>query len=363
MKATFEVGGALSAISLVLGAIDRRNTIPILSHILIEIGSDGARLYGTNLDMDAWATIPTTATEAGTLTVPAGMLADILKSYPPGAEAELSHDGGYGKATLKCGRSRVGLPTLPPVDYPHLAEPEWLAELEIDAAVLREPMKRIAPCTHFDQARSYWCGVHLRLSPEKLYAVGVNGFVIAQMELPLTGAETALTVPNKAVGEFIRLLALSPQATARFAAGRFGIENAAGGMTAKTIDHEPPDWRRIIRPSGEYAVTMDKRDIAAIVNRAALVADAGDRWVGLGFSADGLAVTAKAPMGGDSDDLLEIDYAGPAVAVRVTCSHILTALDALVGEEVEIGFTDETAPLILRDPADPSALINVASRR
>ena len=239
---------ALAALSRI---VEKRNTIPILSNILVSAESEGLTLRATDLDIMAQTTLPCAVSEAGALTLPAHTLSDIVRKLPAGAELTLEGDGGKQPTTaLRCGRSRFQLQTLPESDYPDIATGEFSHSFTLSASALSETLAATEFAISTEETRYYLNGVHLHVLESDgaafLRAVATDGHRLARMQLPAPDGAVgmpAIIIPRKTVGEIARI--------AKDHKGDVGIETSATKiritagattLTSKLIDGTFPDY-------------------------------------------------------------------------------------------------------------------------
>ena len=249
MKATIERAVLLKSLGHVQSVVERRNTIPILSNVLIEAREDGSiRLMATDLDLQVDESVPANVTQPGATTVSAHTLFDIVRKLPEGSQVELT--AAEGKMQVVAGRSRFNLSTLPRDDFPVIAEGELPTRFELPAATLRQIIEKTRFAISTEETRYYLMGIFLHVVDDQLRAAATDGHRLARVTVPRPdGAEGMpdVIVPRKAVAELYRLLeelegtvevSLSPTKI------RFGLGSAV--LTSKLIDGTFPDYNRVI---------------------------------------------------------------------------------------------------------------------
>src|SRR5207248_265943 len=137
MKVTVERGALLRSLGHVHRVVERRNTIPILANVLIR--ADHARLAfkATDLDLEVTESIAAEVSPGGSTTVPAHMFYEIVRKLPEGAQVILEASGDRAVMTIRAGRSRFTLQTLPESDFPDLAAGEMTHAFKLGAADLK----------------------------------------------------------------------------------------------------------------------------------------------------------------------------------------------------------------------------------
>ncbi|HEY1145473.1 MAG TPA: DNA polymerase III subunit beta, partial [Allosphingosinicella sp.] len=207
MKATIERATLLKSLGHVQSVVERRNTIPILSNVLIEATEEGGiRLMATDLDLQVNETVEANVTQPGATTVSAHTLFDIARKLPEGSQVELS--ASEGKMQINAGRARFNLATLPRDDFPVIAEGDLPTKFELPAATLRQIIDKTRFAISTEETRYYLNGIFLHVVDDRLRAAATDGHRLARVTVPRPeGAEGMpdVIVPRKAVTELYRL--------------------------------------------------------------------------------------------------------------------------------------------------------------
>ena len=192
--------------------VERRNTIPILSNVLIEAeeGRARLRLMATDLDLQINETVEANVTEPGATTVPAHTLFDIVRKLPEGSQVELI--AAEGRMQVNAGRARFTLSTLPRDDFPVIAEGDLPTGFELPAATLRQIIDKTRFAISTEETRYYLNGIYLHVSDEAqpvLKAAATDGHRLARVTVPRPdGAQgmPGVIIPRKCVAELRKLL-------------------------------------------------------------------------------------------------------------------------------------------------------------
>src|ERR1044071_5406794 len=211
MKATIERATLLKSLGHVQSVVERRNTIPILSNVLIEARDDGSiRLMATDLDLQVDESVPANVSQGGATTVSAHTLFDIVRKLPEGSQVELT--AAEGKMQVNAGRARFNLSTLPRDDFPVIAEGELPTRFELPAATLRQIVDKTRFAISSEETRYYLNGIYLHVSDEAqpvLKAAATDGHRLARVTVPRPdGAHgmPGVIIPRKCVAELRKLL-------------------------------------------------------------------------------------------------------------------------------------------------------------
>ena len=279
MKATIERATLLKSLGHVQSVVERRNTIPILSNVLIEAREDGSlRLMATDLDLQVDESVPANVSQAGATTVSAHTFFDIVRKLPEGSQVELT--AAEGKMQVVAGRSRFNLSTLPRDDFPVIAEGELPTRFELPAATLRQIIEKTRFAISSEETRYYLMGIFLHVVDDQLRAAATDGHRLARVTVAKPDGADGMPdviVPRKCVAELYRLLeelegtveiSLSPTKV------RFGLGSAV--LTSKLIDGTFPDYNRVIPTGNDKLLKLDPKSFSAGVDRVSTIASRKD---------------------------------------------------------------------------------------
>ena len=265
MKATIERATLLKSLSHVQSVVERRNTIPILSNVLIEASADGAiKLMATDLDLQIVESVSAQVEQAGATTISAHTLFDIARKLPEGSQVSLH--AAEGKMLIQAGRARFNLSTLPRDDFPVIAEGDLPTTFELPAETLKQIIDKTRFAISTEETRYYLNGIYFHVTDDDqpvLKAAATDGHRLARVTVTRPdGAEgmPGIIIPRKCIGELRKLLdevegsvgiALSASKI------RFGLGSAI--LTSKLIDGTFPDYSRVIPTANDKLLKIDPR--------------------------------------------------------------------------------------------------------
>jgi DNA polymerase-3 subunit beta len=359
MKATIERAVLLKSLGHVQSVVERRNTIPILSNVLLEAQEDGSlRLMATDLDLQVDETIPATVAQPGATTVSAHTFFDIVRKLPEGSQVELT--AAEGKMQVVAGRSRFNLSTLPRDDFPVIAEGELPTRFELPAATLREIIEKTRFAISSEETRYYLMGIFLHVVDDQLRAAATDGHRLARVTVARPdGAEGMpdVIVPRKAVAELFKLLeelegtveiSLSPTKI------RFGLGSAI--LTSKLIDGTFPDYNRVIPTANDKLLKLDPKSFSAGVDRVSTIASEKTRAVKMSVDRDKVTLSVTSPENGVATEELPADYGADNLEIGFNARYLLDILGEIDGDTVEVHLADAAAPTLLRENDKSNAL-------
>jgi len=359
MKATIERATLLKSLGHVQSVVERRNTIPILSNVLIEAREDGSlRLMATDLDLQVDETVQANVSQAGATTVSAHTFFDIVRKLPEGSQVELS--AAEGKMQVVAGRARFNLSTLPRDDFPVIAEGELPTRFELPAGTLREIIEKTRFAISSEETRYYLMGIFFHVVDDQMRAAATDGHRLARITVPRPdGAEGMpdVIVPRKAVQELYRLLeelegtveiSLSPTKI------RFGLGSAI--LTSKLIDGTFPDYNRVIPTANDKLLKLDPKSFSAGVDRVSTIASEKTRAVKISVDRDKVTLSVTSPENGVATEEIAADYGSEGIEIGFNAKYLLDILGEIDGETVEVHLADAAAPTLLRESDKSNAL-------
>ncbi|ACG79877.1 DNA polymerase III, beta subunit [Phenylobacterium zucineum HLK1] len=360
MKLTIERAALLRALGHVQSAVERRNTIPILSNVLLSAERDRLTFSATDLDMEIIDEAMAQVDQPGQITAPAHTLYEIVRKLPEGADVSLSFTGEDPRLAVQAGRSRFNLPVLPAGDFPVMSAEGFSGRMGVDVTDLIRLIDKTRFAISAEETRYYLNGLYLHTivvdgSP-RLRAVATDGSRLALADMPAPeGAAGApgVIVPRKTVGEARRLLEdageqvelqVSPQKI------RFEFDGAA--LTSKVIDGNFPDYARVIPKDNNRIVMVDAKLFAQAVDRVATISAEKSRSVRMAIEAGKVVLTVRNMEAGQAVEELEIDYDGEPFELSFNARYLLDITDQISGEQAELRFGGPNDPALVLDPAD-----------
>jgi len=359
MKATIERAVLLKSLGHVQSVVERRNTIPILSNVLIEAREDGSlRLMATDLDLQVDESVPANVTQPGATTISAHTLFDIVRKLPEGSQVELT--AAEGKMQVIAGRSRFNLSTLPRDDFPVIAEGDLPTRFELPAGTLREIIEKTRFAISSEETRYYLMGIFLHVVDEQLRAAATDGHRLARVTVARPDGADGMPdviVPRKAVNELYRLLEelegtveISLSATKI----RFGLGSAI--LTSKLIDGTFPDYNRVIPTGNDKLLKLDPKSFSAGVDRVSTIASEKTRAVKMSLDRDKVTLSVTSPENGVATEEVSADYGADGLEIGFNAKYLLDILSEIDGDTVEVHLADAAAPTLLRESDKSNAL-------
>ena len=371
MKFSIEKAVLNKAVSQAQSVVERRNTIPILSNVLIEATPEGVSFRATDLDTEVVDRAPATVERPGATTVSAALLNDIARKLPDGALVNIAFDAASGRVSVQAGRANFNLATLPREDFPVMASTEYTANFTAPAPVLRRLFDKSRFAISTEETRYYLNGVYMHVADGEggrtLRCVATDGHRLARIDAPLPeGAEAmpGVIVPRKTVAELKKLLdddeaeiAVSVSETkVRFA-------NPTITLTSKVIDGTFPDYTRVIRRGNTRRLEVDAADFARAVDRVATVSSERSRAVKLALDEDRLVLSVNAPDAGAADEELAVAYADEPLEIGFNAKYLQEIAAQIDRENAVFLFNGSGDAALIREGGDESAVYVVMPMR
>jgi DNA polymerase III subunit beta len=357
MKVTVERSELLKSLGHVHRVVERRNTIPILANVLLRADRSNLSLKATDLDVEVTDTIAAEVGPGGSTTVPAHMLFDIVRKLPDGAQIVLESSGDRAALTIRAGRSRFTLQTLPESDFPDLAPGEMTHKFAVKAADLKRLIDKTQFAISTEETRYYLNGIYLHVAgsgkAQALRAVATDGHRLAQVELELPGGAAGMPgiiVPRKTVGEVQRLLEDNEAEVAiELSAGKIRFTVGAVVLTSKLIDGTFPDYGRVIPANNDKELVVDKKEFEAAVDRVSTVSSERGRAVKLSITGGKLLLSVTNPDSGSANEELEVEYEADPLDIGFNSRYLLDIAAQIDSEAAVLKLADPGSPTLIQD--------------
>ena len=367
MKATIERATLLRCLSHVQSVVERRNTIPILANVLLEASGDGAiKVTATDLDLQVVESQQAVSVESpGAITVSAHLLFDIARKLPDGSQVSL--EAADGRMTVKAGRSRFKLPTLPRDDFPIIAEGDLPTSFAMPAKTLAELIDRTRFAISTEETRYYLNGIFFHVADDDgpvLKAAATDGHRLARFTLPRPdGAEGMpdVIVPRKAIGELRKLLEESLDGDVQIDLSASKVRFSMGGeggtiLTSKLIDGTFPDYSRVIPTGNDKLLKIDPKTFYAGVDRVATIATEKTRAVKMTLENDKVTLSVTSPDNGTAAEEVPASYSSEGLEIGFNANYLKDILGQIDSDNVELHLADPGAPTLIRKDQDSPAL-------
>jgi DNA polymerase-3 subunit beta len=352
MKLRVSREALLKPLQQVAGVVERRQTLPVLSNVLLQVEGNQLSLTGTDLEVEMVARVALLENENGEVTVPARKLMDICRELPEKAEIELTLSGQ--KMSIKAGRFRSTLSTLPAADFPAVDNSMVELSIEIEAKSLKRILDRTAFAMAQQDVRYFLNGMLIELGGSYVRTVATDGHRLAMSTLTLTSAmadSRQVILPRKGVLELQRLLQeVGGDVSISIGANHLRADSADYTLTSKLVDGRFPDYDRVIPKNGDKTIYADKVELRQALNRTAILSNEKFRGIRVNLSTGRLQLSANNPEQEEAEEAVSVDYTGDDLEVGFNVGYVQDVLGALDCEKVKITLHDANSSALLEDP-------------
>ncbi len=359
MKATIERATLLKGLSHVQSVVERRNTIPILSNVLLEATAEGQlRLMATDLDLQINESVAAAVDQPGATTVSAHTLFDIARKLPEGAQVSLT--AAEGRMTIVAGRARFSLGTLPRDDFPVIAEGELPYQFELPVETLKLIIDKTRFAISTEETRYYLNGIFLHTAEGVLKAAATDGHRLARVTVDQPEGANGMPdviVPRKCIAELRKLLDEVDGSVGVSLSGtkiRFDLGQAI--LTSKLIDGTFPDYSRVIPTANDKILKLDPKSFMQGVDRVSTIATEKTRAVKMALDRDKITLSVTSPENGTAAEEVPGDYTALPFEIGFNSRYLLDILGQIDTDLVEVHLADAAAPTLIRENDKSAAL-------
>jgi DNA polymerase-3 subunit beta len=364
MKLTIERAALLRALGHVQSVVERRNTIPILSNVMLKAEKGKLALSATDMDIEIVERTDAAVSREGAATAPAHTLYDIVRKLREGAQVELEATGDRGSLTLRSGRSTFTLACLPPEDYPLMTGGDLPHSFSLTATELKALIDRTRFAISTEETRYYLNGIYLHATKSNevavMRAVATDGHRLARVEIMMpdgAGGMPGVIVPRKTVQEVRKLLEETEEdVQVGLSDTKIRFQLGAGILTSKLIDGTFPDYDRVIPTGNDKILEVDCKAFAEAVDRVATISTEKSRAVKLTIERGALTLSAVSPENGSASEEIEVRYGSTPIEIGFNSRYLLDIAEQIEGEGAQFSMADAGSPTIVRDASDGSAL-------
>ena len=358
-KITVKQADLLKALAHAQSIVERRQTIPILSNVLLETQENGILLRATDNEIEISEKVMAQVLEPGAITMAAHKLYDIVRRLPDGGELTLAYADTTGQVMLSCGRSRFALASLPAENFPTMAKEEAPYTFTLPTSDLSGMITKTGFAVSVEETRYNLNGIYLHVKSDSLVAVATDGHRLACTKRVLPeGAKDmpGVIIPRKTINEITKLLGENAnEVVISLSANqiRFGLANVE--LSSRLIDGTYPDYEKVIPANNSRSMIGQTKSLSGVIERVSVVSEKS-RGIKLNIKPDLLMVSATATDEGSAEDELDVQYTGDEIEIGFNFRYLLDILSQIKGEQSEMRFEDSVSPVILQDVKDTDTL-------
>jgi DNA polymerase III subunit beta len=364
MKVTLERAALLKSLGHVHRVVERRNTIPILSNVLLQASGGSLMLKATDLDLEITESVAADVGQAGATTLPAHTLYDIVRKLPEGAQVSLEASGDAGQLLLRSGRSRFTLQSLPETDFPDVATGDLSHKFTLAAGELKKLIDKTQFAISTEETRYYLNGIFVHTVDVEghtmLRAVATDGHRLARVEIPSPAGAAGMPgviVPRKAVAEVQKLIEdASADVTIEMSTTKARFTFGDVVLTSKLIDGTFPDYGRVIPSGNDKRLVVERDSFARAVDRVSTISSERGRAVKLSLADGKLTLSVTNPDSGSATEELEVDYDASPIDIGFNAKYLLDITAQLDSDTALFKLADPGSPTLVQDREGSSAL-------
>jgi len=342
----------LSPLQQIVSVIEKRQTMAILSNVLIVVSEDSLVLTGTDLEIQLIAKINLESSEPGQITVPARKFLDIIRLLPN--EAEIKIELKDGKVKVTSGRSRFSLTTLDADNYPEFSEAELENQFVINAGQFKKSLDKTVFCMANQDIRYYLNGLLLHISNSKLKLVASDGHRLSIYEDNIgssTGYEARIILPRKGVLELSRLLDDDDaELNIQFSTSNIRIYIKELTFSAKLVDSKYPDFSKVFDQPFFNQIHIQRQLLKDALTRVAILANEKFKGITLDISNDLLKLSSHNPEHDEANEELIIEYQGEPLSIAFNSQYLLDAVSNLDSELAVLTIASNASSCFIEEP-------------
>ncbi len=353
MKFTVNREILLPPLQQIVNVIEKRQTMPILANVLLDIQQDSLTLTGTDLEIQLVAKIGIEAPAKGAITLPAKKFLDICRLLPAGVDIKLELMDDH-KIKIVAARSRFTLNCLPAENYPEFAHLQFEHEFSMDAGKLKKAFDKTLFCMASQDVRYYLNGLLLSVSNNTLKLVASDGHRLSIYQDPLDealGFEARIILPRKGVMELNRLLD-DPDASLHLAFSsnhiRIHIKNLV--FSAKLVDAKYPDFSKVFQQSFLNEIRIPKQVFKEALTRVAVLSNEKFKGIGLDIEPGNLRLSTHNPEHDEAEEEVLIEYTGDPINIAFNAQYLLDAVGNLDSELAILTLASNLGSCFINEP-------------
>ncbi|MFV2058476.1 MAG: DNA polymerase III subunit beta, partial [Thiohalomonadales bacterium] len=343
----------LKPLQAVVSVVERRQTMAILSNVLLNVKDGNIAFTATDMEIEMVAHVDVDVSETGSVTVPARKFTDICKALPDGATLEVELDNEQQRLTIRSGKSRFNLSTLPANDFPNLEDINSRQNLSVPQSALKTLIENTQFAMAQQDVRYYLNGLLLEIASNKIRTVATDGHRLAFSEQNISVEPVELLqiiLPRKGVLELVKLLEFSDEsANISIGSNHIRIELDRFRFTSKLIDGRYPDYQSVIPTDGDRIVAANRMLLKDALSRTAILSNEKFRGIRVKLTTGLLQSTAHNPEREEAQEEIEVEFEGPDLEAGFNVNYLLDALNIIQSEEVNLVFGGNSNSCVIKD--------------
>ncbi len=343
------------ALSSVNGAVEKRNTIPVLLNVKIEAKNGRLNLTATDMDIVIVSSAEALISKEGSTTVPAQLFYDIIRKIPDIADINVESDEDNTSIKISYGKSKFSLPCLDPSEFPILSEGEMSVNFNIKSSELIKIIDKTRFAIPSDETRYYLNGLFLHSiavgNNIELRGIATDGHRLAlasSIHSSLTESVPGVIIPKKTINEIRKIVEGNEEATIAFSKAKIRVSAGNSIIISKLIDGEFPEYDRVIPKNNDKLVKVDRKLIFDAVDRVSTIATDKNKSIKLILESGKISFQIKSNDNGNASEEIEVDFGGDLIETGFNSRYFLEIIGQIDKEKLNIFFKDGTSPALIK---------------
>ncbi|HEY6064648.1 MAG TPA: DNA polymerase III subunit beta [Thermoanaerobaculia bacterium] len=358
MELTVRRGDFLNELTLMQGVVERKNTIPILSNILLKASDGHLNFTSTDLDLTLLSAAEAKVSRPGSVTVPARKLFDLIRNLPDAEVALKLMDNHY--LGVSCERSNFRLVAQPAEDFPTVPKVEGKGEISFPLDLWKRVTRKVLYAVSAEETRFQLMGALLKDKGKEFELVATDGHRLALIDFPKSGTKGELPnvlIPKKAVAEILKMDG-GGDLVIRHSENHLLFSVGNRQLIARLLDVNFPDYEKILSKGNDKVAIVPRVACQAAIRRVALFSSERARGVKLSFEKNLLTLASASQELGEGTETLDISYDAEPLSIGLNAQYLLDFLDEAETENVRLELKDENTQCLCQ----PEGGIEGASR-
>ena len=367
MKFKIEQNQLVGPLQLVSGAVEKRQTLPVLSNLLLKVEDGILTITATDLEIEMSANIQLKGESLdGDITVPARKLVDICRSLS--SDKEITFNLEENRLKLSSARNKFSLSTIPAQEFPNIEDTVFTTKFEIFSSQLKSLIEKTQFAMAQQDVRYYLNGMLFEIDNDNLLTVATDGHRLAlskmSLENKISDNLVQAIVPRKGVIEASKLLSSSEQTSIiELNTNHLRITQGNYVFTSKLVDGRFPDYEKVLPKNAERILLCNRENVKDAFTRASILCNEKFRGVRLTLDSSKLTIHANNPEQEEAEIELDVDYSNKPMEIGFNVSYLLDALNAIKSEDVKFNLGDSNSSVLIESSEDSSSLYVVMPMR
>ena len=360
MQFSIEKEVFLKGLARVQGIVEKRNTIPILSNVLIEADQNNIYLTATDLEVGMRASYPATINTPGKITVSAKKIYEIVKELPEKEVTFKSRDNSW--IEISCGKSLFNIVGLSSDEFPHFPEADKNKMIPINGSLLNEMIEKTFFSISTDDTKYNLNGIYFKKIEDgensMLRLVATDGHRLAMiqrnMQIPqIEELDQGIILPRKGIHELKKIAEDSEEnILLGFMDNSVVISKENTIVIMRLVNGDFPDYNRVIPKNNEDIAVINRELLLHVLRRMAILLSEKSKGVKIELKKDKMEISSSNPDVGDAHEEMEITYSGPEMTIGLNARYMIDIINALECENIKLAVKDNMSPGLITPDGD-----------